>query len=264
MMRKRVAVHTVVMLMVLMSTRSASADWPACGRAIVTAPAGQVHSVITTDGAGGAIIAWQDQRSPRVNIFARHVLASGELDPAWPVDGRALLGDSVSAATGAGGQTTPVIVADGAGGAIVAWQDLRNTTTDVDLFAQHVLATGELDPAWKANGVALCVIEGNQDNHVIVSDGAGGAFVAWEDGRPGVTVKDIFAQHVLAAGTVDPAWPENGFAVTTAAGLQEFPSIVDDGEGNAIVAWDDGRSATTGFDIFARHILASGLADPDW
>src|SRR5262245_40496458 len=76
-------------LALLASPRISSAEWPACGRAIVTAPTAQVHSAITGDGAGGAIITWQDFRSPNINVFAQHVLASGELDRRWPLDGRA-------------------------------------------------------------------------------------------------------------------------------------------------------------------------------
>jgi hypothetical protein len=93
----------------------ASAFWPILGRPITTAPKGQVHSVITTDGAGGAIIAWEDQRNNRVNIFARRVLASGELDPAWPDLGRELLRDTLALVGTDGGQTTPLLVPDGSG-----------------------------------------------------------------------------------------------------------------------------------------------------
>src|SRR5213596_1301292 len=56
----------------------ARADWPLFGRAICTQTSTQVHPTITTDGAGGAIVTWQDFRLPRVNVFAQHVFASGE------------------------------------------------------------------------------------------------------------------------------------------------------------------------------------------
>src|SRR5262245_57834392 len=96
---------------------SARATWPSDGRAIVTAAATQEHPAIAPDGTGGAIITWHDFRLPRVNVFAMHVLASGERDVLWPVDGRALLNDPAALATAAGGQVSPAIVSDGAGGA---------------------------------------------------------------------------------------------------------------------------------------------------
>jgi len=253
-----------IVLAIPLAPRPASAEWPPCGRAVSTAPKGQVHSVIATDGADGAIISWQDARSPRINIFAQHVRFSGELDAAWPVGSQALLTDSLAMANAAGGQDTPMIVSDGAGGAIVAWRDLRNSVNETDIFAQHILASGVVDGEWPANGTPLSALEGLQEFHVIASDGAGGAIVAWKDTRPGASVADIYAQHVLASGLVDPRWPVNGLAVSTAPGLQEFPVIVEDGAGGAIISWDDARSTTSGTDVYAQHVLNSGVVDPAW
>jgi hypothetical protein len=258
----RVALAMVLVL--FLAPGLASADWPAFGRPISTAPQSQAHPAIATDGADGAIITWQDARSPRLNIFAQRVRASGELDAAWPVNGRALLRDSLAIAGAIGGQFAPVIVPDGAGGAIVAWQDLRSAVTEFDIYAQHILASGEVDPAWPANGRALCEIAENQDNQAIASDGAGGAIVTWMDARLGASVKDIYAQHVLASGVVDPRWPVDGLAVSTAPGLQEFPAIVEDGAGGAIITWDDARSSTSGLDVYAQHVLNSGVVDGAW
>jgi len=240
----------------------ASADWPILGRPMTTAPKGQVHSVIATDGAGGAIIAWEDQRNNRVNIFARRVLASGNLDPAWPDLGRALLRDTVTIATADGGQTTPLLVADGSGGAIAVWKDLRSAATDVDLFAQHVLANGTVDLAWPANGTPVTTATGNQSTHAVVSDDAGGVLVVWADTRLGNAEADIFAQHVLAAGIVDPRWPANGLAICSAPAAQGFPAIASDGAGGAIISWDDPRAGT--FDVFAQHVREDGSVDPAW
>ena len=261
---------SVSLVLALSLPRRAVAEWPPCGRAIATAPDAQDHSAATTDCAGGAIITWHDERFPNVNVFAQHVLASGELDAAWPVDGQALLTDPVAIQGADGGQVSPVIVSDGEGGAIVAWEDNRSPVTETDVFAQHILSNGVVDPAWPADGAPLSVIAGLQNTLAIAPDGtggrgaAGGAFVVWMDTRPGTTVVDIFAQHVLASGHVDPRWPANGLAVCTAPGRQEFPVIVEDGAGGAIVSWDDLRSSTTGDDIFAQHLLATGVVDPAW
>ena len=244
--------------------RLGSAAWPEFGRAISTAPKAQVHAAIASDGLGGAVITWQDARNDTTNLFVQHVLESGELDATWPASGRALLTDRRALVDANGGQILPLIVPDGTGGAIVVWQDIRDNLTDFNIFAQHVLASGAVDAAWPANGRALCFIEGQQKTHVLVSDGAGGAIVAWMDSRPGASVFDIYAQHILNSGVDDPAWPVNGLAVCNAAGVQEFPAIVEDGTGGAIVSWDDARSGTTGFDVYAQHVLGSGKVDPAW
>jgi hypothetical protein len=246
------------------ASRDASAAWPEFGQAVCTEAHNQETPKITTDGAGGAIMTWQDFRSPIVNIFAQHVFATGDLDAAWPVNGRALLTDPLALTNASEGQASPAIVADGAGGAIVAWEDGRSSVTQTDLFAQHVLPSGAVDGGWPANGAALAVLAGIQDRPAIVSDGAGGAIVTWTDTRPGATEIDVYAQHLLAAGRVDARWPVNGVAVSTAAGPQAFPAIAGDGAGGAIITWQDGRSSTTASDIYAQHVMSTGVVDPAW
>ena len=242
----------------------AMADWPTLGREITGALEDQVFPRVASDGNSGAIVVWLDGRDPLNNVFARRVQASGELDPAWPVDGLAVLSDPLSLASAAGGQGAPVVVSDGGSGAIIAWQDARSGTSGLDIFAQHVLRSGVVDPAWPANGLALVTVRGDQQLPQIVSDGAGGAIVCWMDGRSGITGVDIFAQHVLASGVVDPSWPANGVALSTAADLQANPQLVSDGSGGAVVTWQDLRSGTPDADIFAQHLKATGVVDPAW
>jgi hypothetical protein len=262
-MHRRLA-FLVLLAGLSMAARPAAANWPPFGRAVVTAGDSQVHSSIASDGSDGAIVVWQDPRLPRINIFAQHLLASGDVDPAWLADGRALLTDANALEKADGGQFAPVIVSDGAHGAIVAWQDLRDSSTDFDVFAQHILASGAVDPAWPADGRALCSALGNQEGLLIVSDGAGGAIVAWTDSRSGVADPGIFAQHVLSTGLVDPRWPADGLAVCAIPGQQEFPAMTVDGSGGALLTWDDNRAGAIGFDVFAEHVLNAGTVDPAW
>src|SRR5439155_981130 len=148
------------------------------GRALCTAADQQYNATIVGDGAGGAIVTWQDFRNgPNSDIYAQHVLASGAVDGAWPADGRALC-------TALYDQYYSTIVGDGAGGAIVTWLDFRNGS-NYDIYAQHVLASGAVDGASTADGRALCTAASNQDVSTIVSDGAGGAIVTWQDLRNG-------------------------------------------------------------------------------
>ena len=259
------AVATLAAFTLALGPRVASAEWPLFGRGISNTLAAQVHPAIATDGAGGAIIAWQDFRTSPPEIAVNHVLASGALDDGtWPHFGRSVVTDPNSIANAAGGQAGPVIVSDGAGGAIVAWEDGRSPDTETDIFATHLLANGQVDAAWPVNGAALAVIDGVQDAPAMVPDGAGGAIVTWMDRRAGASVIDLYAQHVLASGVVDPRWPVNGLAVSTAPGTQELPVISVDGAGGAIIAWQDQRGLPTGFNVFAQHVLNSGVVDLAW
>jgi hypothetical protein len=222
---------------------SGAVQWTAAGVALCTAAGDQEHPAIASDGAGGAIVAWDDNRGNR-NIYAQRVNASGAVQ--WTGNGVVLCAET-------GQQEYPAIAADGAGGAIVAWMDGRVVGT-WDIYAQRVDGSGTVQ--WIANGEALCTAAGNQGSAAIVSDGAGGAIVAWDDARSDDPVNyDIYAQYVNASGTVQ--WMANGVALCTAVGDQELPAIVSDGAGGAFVTWEDARSGN--FDIYAQRVH-QGLA----
>ena len=199
---------------------------------------------IESDGAGGAIITWEDYRSvPSGAIYVQRVNAAGV--PQWTPDGVAL---STSG-------SRPAIASDGAGGAIVTWGGTS---------AQRVNASGV--PQWTPNGVALSTAASSKvavtidsdraGGGAIVSDGAGGAIVTWEDYRSG---SDIYAQRVDAAGARQ--WADDGVAICAAAGVQYSPMISSDGAGGAVVTWEDGRGGSY-LDIYSQRVNASGT--PQW
>jgi len=228
--------------------------WPPGGRALCLASGGQYSPVIVTDGAGGAIVVWYDDRGSSSDIYAQRVLASGVVDPGWPANGRALCAASAD-------QVYPAIVSDGSGGAIVTWRDYRGGP-DTDVYAQHVLASGVVDPSWPADGLAICTAAENQSVPTLTSDASGGALITWSDLRNG-TDSDIYAQHVLASGAIDPAWPMNGLALCATDWNQSGPTIITDGSGGAIVTWYDYRSGLDA-DIYAQHVLGTGVVDAVW
>src|SRR5678815_1893484 len=92
--------------------------------------------------------------------------------------------------------------------------------------------------AWVPDGTPLSVAASNQQDPMIVSDDAGGAIVVWRDYRGGTG--DIYAQRVDASG--NPQWTANGIGVCLETHAQDWPTIVSDGVGGAIVAWEDGRN----------------------
>jgi hypothetical protein len=226
-----------------------AAGWPSAGVLLCSAANDQHMAVVAPDGSGGAIAAWIDGRVGR-DVYAARVLPSGTLDPAWPVNGRAVCT----------GNYVPVvrIVTDGSGGALIVWQDERSASGD-DVYAQHISGNGILDPNWASNGTAVCAATGFQYSPAVVSDGAGGALVAWEDPRSGAS--DIYAHHVTPIG-VDLAWPVNGRAVCTAAGGQYASMMVSDGIGGMIVGWSDQRSSPN--DLYAARVTSTGTIDPSY
>ncbi len=218
-------------------------QWTANGVALCSVTGDQNAPTIVSDGAGGAIVAWRDDRGANNNygVYAQRISAAGTVQ--WTANGVALV-----TATSAYAGISHTIVSDGTGGAIVTWSDNRNGS--IDIYAQRILAGGTVQ--WTANGVALCTAAGSQYISAAVSDGAGGAIVAWDDGRSGSG--DIYARRILAGGTVQ--WTANGVALCTAAETQSYPTIASDGASGAIVVWGDSRSGNQ--DIYAQNVKANG------
>ena len=223
-------------------------QWTADGVALCTATDNQGSPAIASDGAGGAIVTWQDFRSGTNNdIYAQRISAVGT--PMWTANGVALC-------TAAGHQYYPVMVSDGAGGAIVAWYDYRDYgSTGSDIYAQKISAIGAVQ--WTANGTALCTAIGHQLYPAIVSDGAGGSIVTWQDSRSSGDW-DIYTQRISTTGSVP--WAADGVALCTIAGSQLWPTIVADGAGGAIVNWEEYRNGDS--DIYSQGISTDGT--PLW
>jgi hypothetical protein len=219
--------------------------WGADGIALCTAAGDQQVPTIVSDGSGGAIVTWWDNRGIAGDIYARRVDASGVAQ--WTLDGVALC-------TAGGDQAYSTIVSDGLGGAIVVWRDSRSGS-NYDIYARRVDASGMA--LWTTNGVALCTATNDQYAPTIISDGSGGAIATWYDFRSGSNY-DIYARRVDASGV--PQWTPDGVALCAAAGSQYFPTIVSDGLRGAIVTWTDYRTGTA--DIYSRRVDASGV--PQW
>ncbi len=222
--------------------------WTADGVALCTADDVQVVGNVVPDGSGGAIVVWQDRRNESdLNIYVQRLSASGS--PQWTADGVPVCSDPA-------GQQRPRCVSDGAGGAVITWIDLRNG--DPDVYAQRVDASGT--PQWTTDGVCVATWAwpNNQIDPELVSDGAGGAIIVWQDGR--YYDYDIYAQRVDASGAAQ--WTANGVAICQASGHQDLPQIIPDGAGGAIMTWHDGRPGATAPDIYAGRIDGSGI--PQW
>jgi hypothetical protein len=155
-------------------------------------------------------------------------------------------------------QANPKAVSDGNNGVIIVWEDTRYGA-GYDIWAQHLDANGM--KLWPDTGVKICVNTGDQRYPQIVTDGNGGAYIAWEDRRSASLSSDIYAQHINGSGAV--SYAANGVAVATATRDQEAFSICADGNGGAYIAWEDNRSNTTVTrpDIWMNRLTTAG---PQW
>lgn len=161
---------------------------------------------------------------------------------------------------------TPIVVApksqdnvhsvtDSKGGAIIAWDDNRNSTTgSSDIYAQRVRNTGVVK--WSSTGKAICTNIATQKSSSIVDSDNGSAIITWEDNRAGNY--DIYAQKIDSSGNV--LWTANGIAVCAKTTNQKNPKIISDNAGGAIVVWED--SVSFYWDVYAQRINSLGV--PLW
>ncbi|UCF93496.1 MAG: DUF4214 domain-containing protein [Desulfobacterales bacterium] len=213
--------------------------WTTDGVQICSVSDRRSPSTITSDGVGGAIITWDDDRNGNYDIYAQRIAADGSV--LWVTDG-------VAACTAPNNQYEPMIASDGASGAIITWGDFRDRNWDI--YAQRIAADGSF--LWTTNGVAICTTTDAQHYPKITSDGAGGAIITWDDFRDGNW--DIYAQRIGAGGGV--LWSADGVAISTDGNRQQYPVIISSGGGGAIVAWDDSRRGNYG--IYAQGIYPDG------
>src|SRR5580765_854950 len=175
---------------ILATQAHAQAQWTPNGLPICVTGCSAIRVGTTSDGQGGALLVWQ--RNPGFvdeKIYVQRVLPSGAIAPTWPAVGTLVVDEPHD-------QYWMDVCDDGSGGAYVLWTDYRNQAGGninfEDLYAQHVLANGQIAPGWPASGVPVCTAIGHQEDGGLAGDGSGGVYVVWEDGRDSSTDSDIY------------------------------------------------------------------------
>lgn len=159
--------------------------WAPNGLLICSANGNQYHPKITSDGNGGAIIAWHDNRNGNYDIYAQKV--SADSDFLWATDG-------IGLCLAAGNQEYPILFSDGMGGVFTTWWDERNGNRDI--YAHWIDTNGSAK--WETDGNSICSADGKQDLPQLFNDGSGGVLFTWEDERNGN--KDIYATKKVYSG----------------------------------------------------------------
>ncbi len=197
------------------------------------------QSALIPDGAGGAIVAWENYGSHRV--FLQRADSLGNL--LWGYDG-------VQAAVADRDQVGPRLASDGAGGAIVSWADAVQTGSDIR--AQRIDGGGQVAAGWPAEGVVICAASGRQALPDIATAADGGAIVAWWDMR-GPTPQ-TYGQRIDGSGVAQ--WTPDGIELGPGAGAQYLQAIIADGSGGTIAVWMDARGSS--WDLYAQRMGADG------
>ncbi len=225
--------HTYFFLLLLITADSFS-QWnkdslvrnPVC-----TAPHSQYYARSCTDGAGGAIFTWVDERNlPISAIYAQKINVKGKR--AWAANGIPIFAPTDVST----GSVYSTIVADGSGGAIIV-MEISVIGGANQLWAQHINAAGAL--LW-GNGVRITdapdarmrwVEDPTQDG--ISADGSGGVFVTWQ------AYQDTYfnyAQHIDANGNL--VWGSTGVPLISVSGTNGYRTIITStGNGTAVAGF---------------------------
>ena len=194
--------------------------------------------------SGSVMYTWSDTRNGDRDVFAQKIDRGG--NKLWGEAGTNVIEFNDR-------QEDPVLVTDGAGGAIIFWVDFRADSTG-DILAQRIDSLG--NKVWDPAGVEIAVAPKTQISIRMAEDDNGGAFGAWLDNRNGGST-DLYGIHINGDGTINAGWAAGGNPVSLAGSDQFQHSLDKDGTGNAILVWSDTRQGA-GPDIYAQRLMQDG------
>ncbi|MBD3212468.1 MAG: hypothetical protein GF311_07655 [Candidatus Lokiarchaeota archaeon] len=204
---------------------------------------------ICSDGEGGAIITWYRRMGDIDNrdVFAQKVNSVG--DCLWDPNGTVVCNYSFF-------QLYPKVCSDGEGGAIIGWSDRRDYYHEA-LYVQRINSTGQR--LWEEYGIHIADTEDESGSCSIISDGFGGAILAWR--KFGNYNYDLYAERINSSG--DTLWSDfGGIAVAAEQGVnnnQYYPNLCSDGAGGAIVVYvDNPEISSEDDDLYAQKINSTG------
>jgi hypothetical protein len=237
----------------------AHGEWAANGVPVCTAFGDQQSPLMVSDGVGGCYVVWQDGRgSSPSDVYAQRLTADGNPAPGWTLDG-------VPVCVAPGTVFSLGVAPDGEGGLLVAWGEWPGQFSEEgNVHAQRLLADGAVAPGWPVNGVPVSVQPGEQGLPTITGDGAGGAYIVWQDEN--TNPQEVYLQRLLADGTVAPGWPALGQPVCPIPARRGAPAPLATMEGgDVIVAYADARDAPADpGDIYAIRFTRSGTVAGGW
>jgi hypothetical protein len=154
--------------------------------------------MVSADNNGGAIVIWNDSRNFNYDIYMQKLNSAGVVQ---------LNADGVVICDATRDQSSPEIISDGSGGAIVTWDDKRVNNDSTDVYAQRISSAGTA--MWVANGIAVSKAKHKQIYPSIAPLGNNGAVITWFDNRSAadatVFCNDVYIQTVKNDGTLgDP------------------------------------------------------------
>ncbi len=222
---------------------SGAALWTANGIVVCNAINTQNNPRIESDGANGALIGWADKRNAvDNNIYAQRVDATGVVQ--WTNNGVLVCGASNN-------QSALDMKYVGANGLVLTWKDDRSAVNAI--YAQLVSLAGVNQLTTDGILISNSLKSINPNT---ISDGFGGAIIAWQDST--ALGWDVKSQSINSVGAIQ--WSVGGETVCSAFQDQINVSHVTDNEGGAVYVWEDRRNFSN-YDLYATHFYSSGTVN---
>jgi hypothetical protein len=211
----------------------------------------KAHRMIP-DGATGYYFAWQDYRDGNPDVYATRLTAAGVPAPGWGSNGAVACNDPAI-------QKDIELASDGNQGALVVWSDMRDGSGDI--YGTHFTGGGFPVSGWMPDGNPFCTSPGGQSFPAVMSDGLGGAFVAWSDNRDFPPA--VYAMRLTPTAGLAPGWWPNGNLVSSGGNLgTKNPVLNADAGGGFIAVWPDERGGAT--QLYAQRMDHFGvLGNPE-
>jgi len=252
------AVSGALVAIALASATGARAGWGPDGVTVRATDAEIPMVVACTDGSpngsGGTLVAWYEMASKRAGwLRVQHLLASGDVDPAWPAEGA--LADSE-----AGTRTSIDMVPDLMGGAYLIWTEVG---LPPPIFVTRVDAHGQVADGWPATGKFLGAVNVLQGRPAAGPIAPNGLFVAWTSGA------HIYAERFGPDGHGAGGWPDGPRLISPLA-LTSFvrfwPRIAPLPDGHVFVGWATLSRDTTVLEsgVSLRLLTGAGGNAPGW
>lgn len=202
---------------------------------------------VAIDNSGNSIVAWADKRSGNNDIYLQRFNASGV------AQGKNI---RVNDDVGVSDQQKPSVAIDGSGNCIVAWMDDRNTNVDIYLQRYNSSGVAQGSNVRVNNDVGTA----DQVSPCVAIASAGNSVVAWEDYRNDATsgTSDIYIQRFDAGGIVQGTNIKVNDEIGTSG--QYWPTVVFDGNGNCLIAWQDYRFGFNNPNVMGQGFTSSGTA----
>ena len=182
-----------------------SAQWISEGELVCGITGRTTDPQITTDGLGGALVVWCDERYG-MDLYMQHIDASGSL--LWTSNGTMLT-------EAPGIQYIVAITDDGAGSAIVSWTDKRDQQND--LYAGRMDRSGN----W---GFPAPMITSVRD---VPGDQGGAVSVAWNasylDSWPDYGITEYSVWRAIDQQAALSSTSNGAMLLTSAGDLEELP-----------------------------------------